>query len=160
MSNPAIDIASTIQSASIKRHPSPAHDVNPSTSASTKRPVEPASPTSVISENSIPESALKPAPRRANLPPLPDLRFEQSYLASIKGAETWSAVAWITVRDQVCAFMVANPNPKAHNLGALHVYSRDAMDTGAVRMETMEPDCLIPRGLYGEQNTTLVVGRQ
>ena len=101
MSNPAVEIASTIQSASIKRHPSPAHDVNPSTSASTKKPVEPVSPTSVSSENSIPESALKPAPRRANLPPLPDLRFEQSYLASIKSAETWWAIAWITGRDHV-----------------------------------------------------------
>ena len=102
MSNPAIEIASTIQSASIKRDPSPAHDVNPSTSASTKQPVEPISPTSFSSDaDSIPESALKPAPRRANLPPLPDLRFEQSYLASLKGAESWWQVAWITGRDQV-----------------------------------------------------------
>ena len=100
MSNPAIDIASTLQFASIKRNPSPAHDINPSTAASIKRPV---SPTTSISSNaeSIPESALKPAPRRANLPPLPDLRFEQSYLASLQGVESKRTIAWITMRDQV-----------------------------------------------------------
>ncbi|WEW56579.1 hypothetical protein PRK78_002026 [Emydomyces testavorans] len=37
---------------------------------------------------------------RATLPPLPDLRFEQSYLASISQAKTWGRVAWITIRDQ------------------------------------------------------------
>ncbi|CAF9922568.1 MAG: hypothetical protein HETSPECPRED_005090 [Heterodermia speciosa] len=100
MANPTIDIASTIQSASIKQNPSAAHDLNPSTAASTKRPV---SPTASISSNadSIPESALKPVPRKATLPPLPDLRFEQSYLASLKGVESKRAIAWITVRDQV-----------------------------------------------------------
>lgn len=100
MANQAIDIASTIQSASIKQHPSLAHDLNPSTAASTKRPV---SPTISISSDaeSIPESALKSVPRRVNLPPLPDLRFEQSYLASLKGVESKWAIAWITMRDQV-----------------------------------------------------------
>ncbi|KAI5806496.1 hypothetical protein DFH27DRAFT_511643 [Peziza echinospora] len=40
--------------------------------------------------------------QRAHLPPLPDLRFEQSYLASIAPAEgdVWGIVV-ITVRDQV-----------------------------------------------------------
>lgn len=99
MSNPAVDLASTIQSASFKHHPDPAHDLNPSAAASQKRPVSPT--TSVSSEASIPYSALKPVPRRPNLPPLPDLRFEQSYLASLNGAETWWTVAWITGRDQV-----------------------------------------------------------
>jgi hypothetical protein len=32
---------------------------------------------------------------------MPDFRFEQSYLASLKGADTWWKVAYITVRDQV-----------------------------------------------------------
>ncbi len=96
----AADITSLIQDASIKKHPDPAHDLNPSTAASQKRPV---SPTTSISgsEASIPYSALKPIPRRSNLPPLPDLRFEQSYLASLEGAETWWKIAWITGRDQV-----------------------------------------------------------
>ena len=96
----AADITSLIQDASIKKHPDPAHDLNPSTAASQKRPV---SPTTSISgsDASIPYSALKPIPRRSNLPPLPDLRFEQSYLASLEGAETWWKIAWITGRDQV-----------------------------------------------------------
>ncbi|KAL9130295.1 MAG: hypothetical protein Q9175_007060 [Cornicularia normoerica] len=100
MSDPVIDIASTIQSASIQHNPDPAHDLNPSTAASTKRPVSPT--TSIASsENSIPSSAIKPVPRRTNLPPLPDLRFEQSYLASLQGVDTWYGIAWVTGRDQV-----------------------------------------------------------
>lgn len=103
MSSAPMNIASAIQSASINRHPSPHHDLNPSTAASSKQPVEPASPTSSVSSNanSIPESALKPTPRRANLPPLPDMRFEQSYLASLQGAESYWTIAWITGRDHV-----------------------------------------------------------
>ncbi|KAF8443510.1 hypothetical protein BGX38DRAFT_1199515 [Terfezia claveryi] len=40
--------------------------------------------------------------RRAHLPPLPDLRFEQSYLASIGSAngDSWR-IFLITIRDQV-----------------------------------------------------------
>ncbi|KAI9877062.1 MAG: hypothetical protein M1830_004912 [Pleopsidium flavum] len=98
MSNPALQIAETIQTASINRHPSPHHDINPSTSASKKQPVTIHSPTS---ESSIPYSTIKPLPRKTTLPPLPDLRFEQSYLASLKGADTWGRVVWITVRDQL-----------------------------------------------------------
>lgn len=45
---------------------------------------------------------IRPLPRRPSLPPLPDLRFEQSYLASIAGAETYWRIAYITTRDQVC----------------------------------------------------------
>jgi len=102
MSNVAVDIASTIQSASIKRHPSPHHDLNPSTAASVKRPVSPAtSISSGSSASTIPYNALKPSPRRANLPPLPDFRFEQSYLVSINRTDTWYGIAWITTRDQV-----------------------------------------------------------
>ena len=100
MSNPAVEIASTIQSASIKHHPDPAHDLNPSTTASKKRPVSPTTSIS-SSSDSIPYSAIKPIPRRSNLPPLPDLRFEQSYLASLQGSDTWWRIAWITGRDQV-----------------------------------------------------------
>lgn len=48
-----------------------------------------------------PNRMVKPHHRRANLPALPDLRFEQSYLASISTADTWGRVAWITIRDQV-----------------------------------------------------------
>jgi hypothetical protein len=114
-----LQIAETIQTASIKRDPSPHHDLNPSTAASQKQPVTvsrpPASDSSLDKyaydeedgideeedEEDIPYSVLKPAPRRASFPPLPDLRFEQSYLASIAGADTRWKVAYITVRDQV-----------------------------------------------------------
>ena len=112
-----LQIAETIQTASIKRHPSPTHDLNPSTAASKKQPVTisdvPASESSLEKypeeelgldeeeEEEIPYSVVKPLPRRRSFGPLPDLRFEQSYLASIAGAETRWRVAWITIRDQV-----------------------------------------------------------
>lgn len=111
-----LQIAETIQTASIKRSPSPRHDLNPSTTASQKQPVKLTSPPSESSldkyaydgidddeaeDEDIPYSVLNPVPRRNDFGPLPDLRFEQSYLASIAGAETWSRVLFITVRDQV-----------------------------------------------------------
>jgi hypothetical protein len=117
-SNLPLEIAETIQTASLNRTPSPSHDLNPSTSASQKQPIslQPAASTSSlendpyedidgdeIDEEDIPYSVLKPLPRRQSFPPLPDLRFEQSYLASIAGAETWGRVLYITVRDQVRA---------------------------------------------------------
>jgi len=105
-----LEIAETISTASINQHPSLTHDLNPSTAASAKVPV-------TVSNNGeydgidddemeddddeIPEDVVRPLPRKANLPPLPDLRFEQSYLASIAGADTYWRVGWITVRDQV-----------------------------------------------------------
>lgn len=96
-----MNISSTIQSTSLNRHPDPVHDLNPSTAASSKQPI---SPTISVSsgDNSIPYSTLKPIPRRSNLPPLPDLRFEQSYLASLRNVEGWKGVLWVTGRDQVC----------------------------------------------------------
>ncbi len=106
MSNPALGIAETIQTASIKKHPSPAYDINPATAASEKQPVTEATPSeagSYPSDVVDPRHTIRPVPRRSQLPPLPDLRFEQSYLASIKGAETWQRVTWITIRDQVCS---------------------------------------------------------
>lgn len=137
-SNLPIEIASTLQSASINRAPSPTHDLNPSTAASQKKPVQFTSksqspsasyiyPSSTHSEDltdgievhaedgldgdldddgegeedGISERVLRPVPRRGSFPPLPDLRFEQSYLASISKAESNWGVAFITVRDQV-----------------------------------------------------------
>lgn len=103
-----IDIASTLQGASINRHPSPRHDLNPSTAASQKQPVRlnrHADPDAMsdVGEDEIPVSMLDPVPRKQNMPPLPDLRFEQSYLKSIEHAEGWQGVLWITIRDQVQA---------------------------------------------------------
>lgn len=115
-SSAPIQIAETIQTMSINRNPSPTHDINPSTAASEKVPIDLGVERrdSVASFNS---SALgsefdndeddyytvrpKVARRRASLPPLPDLRFEQSYLRSIEGADTYGKIAIITLRDQV-----------------------------------------------------------
>jgi hypothetical protein len=112
MSNPAIQLAETIQTASIKRSPSPRHDLNPSTAASSKQPVTLSRRSSdsdttidgdvnLHDDDEISESVIRPLPRKSTLPPLPDLRFEQSYLASISRAQTNWDVAWITLRDQV-----------------------------------------------------------
>ncbi|KAJ9603776.1 hypothetical protein H2200_011962 [Cladophialophora chaetospira] len=106
-SNPATEIASAIQSASIKHHPDPAHDINPSTAASKKIPAEVASPphsrsNSLSSDVSdVPSDIIRPQPRTRSFPPIPDFRFEQSYLASIKDADSNWRVAFITIRDQV-----------------------------------------------------------
>ncbi|KAI1500474.1 hypothetical protein F5X99DRAFT_236240 [Biscogniauxia marginata] len=130
-------VASTLQSAHIKRDPSPAHDVNPSTAASTRRPVQQqarksnhkkhrrrgssgggsiyADPSDDDDDDydyeedededdddeDIPLSVLRPRHRNRSFPPMPDLRFEQSYMHSLRGAESWWKVVWVTVRDQV-----------------------------------------------------------
>jgi hypothetical protein len=82
-----------------------AHDTSSSTAASKKEPATAHSPTrSVSSHASIPSdvAGARPSRRRtSSFPPMPDFRFEQSYLASIKPAETWWQVAYITLRDQV-----------------------------------------------------------
>ncbi|KAJ4288372.1 hypothetical protein N0V90_011606 [Kalmusia sp. IMI 367209] len=107
-SNATSEIASLIQSAHIKRNPSPRHDLNPSTTASEKLPVHlrshpdpDASDVSEVGEDEVPLSVLRPVPRRNAMPPLPDLRFEQSYLKSIEHAESWKGVLWITVKDNI-----------------------------------------------------------
>ena len=105
-SNPAAELASAIQSVSIKRHPSPSHDINPSTAASKKIPglieTPPRSRSQSLStESTIPSEIIRPRPRRKDFPPIPDFRFEQSYLASIRNADTRLKVATITIRDQV-----------------------------------------------------------
>jgi hypothetical protein len=114
MADPAIQVAETIQTASINRAPSAQRDINPPTAASTTEkkavPVE----LTPSDADSIPSDlvdqhhrVLRPVARRHTLPPLPDLRFEQSYLASIRGADTWGRVAWITIRDQVRDLLMA-----------------------------------------------------
>jgi hypothetical protein len=114
MADPAIQVAETIQTASINRAPSAQRDINPPTAASTSEkkavPVEltpsdaDSIPSDVVDQH---HRVLRPVSRRHTLPPLPDLRFEQSYLASIRGADTWGRVAWITIRDQVRDVLMA-----------------------------------------------------
>ncbi|RJE19921.1 hypothetical protein PHISCL_07747 [Aspergillus sclerotialis] len=104
MSDPIIQVSETIQTASVKQNPSPSRDISPPTSTSGKHLAVESSPDdahSIPSDIVDPNRMIKPVTRRHNLPPLPDLRFEQSYLASLKGAESWGRIAWITIRDQV-----------------------------------------------------------
>ncbi|KAK0645932.1 hypothetical protein B0T16DRAFT_412237 [Cercophora newfieldiana] len=105
-----IQIAETIQTAHLKRNPSAAHDISPSTAASRKEPVtlEKSAhfyPDDGIDEDEdeedVPYSVLRPKARQHHLPPMPDLRYEQSYLHSIRSADTWWWVVLITARDQV-----------------------------------------------------------
>jgi hypothetical protein len=114
-SNPAAELASAIQSVSLKRHPDPEHDLNPSTAASKKIPAnvvvdneddDEADARSDVSSSAdtsstIPSEIVRPRSRRKSFPPIPDFRFEQSYLASIKDADTRGKVAFVTIRDQV-----------------------------------------------------------
>lgn len=99
-----MQVPEAIQAASIKQNPSPKRDINPSTAASGKHLVPEDDAHSIPSDVVDPSRMIRPVPRRKNLPPLPDLRFEQSYLASLNGAESWGRVAWITIRDQVCKY--------------------------------------------------------
>lgn len=116
-----LQIAETIQTAHINRAPDVAHDLNPSTAASSKQPVTLSHhvPTSDSSHEldiydeagidededaeDVPYDVIRPLPRKLSVPPLPDLRFEQSYLASIAAADTKSKIAYITIRDQACS---------------------------------------------------------
>ncbi|KAL2164114.1 hypothetical protein VTH06DRAFT_3328 [Thermothelomyces fergusii] len=114
-----LQVAETVQTAHLNRSPSPQHDANPSTAASRKEPVrlEPvcSDDGSIDDDRLVVEgedeeeegaapyrsSRVTPRPRRHHLPPMPDLRFEQSYLWSIRNADTWWKIGWITIRDQV-----------------------------------------------------------
>lgn len=106
MDTMASEIASTISTAHINQHPDPRLDLNPSTAAAARQPVclvlPPHRTTFSSSPSSPPDTpTLKPVPRRRDLPPLPDLRFEQSYLARIAPCTTWQAVAYVTLLDQM-----------------------------------------------------------
>lgn len=96
-----MQVAETIQTAHINRAPSAQHDLNPSTAADMREPVHLEKDAGDEDEDDIPVSVLRPARRFSHLPPIPDLRFEQSYLHSIQDAKSWWMVAWITTRDQV-----------------------------------------------------------
>jgi hypothetical protein len=96
-----MQVAETIQTAHIKRQPSARHDLNPSTAADTREPIHLEKDAGEEDEDDIPVSVLRPARRFSHLPPIPDLRFEQSYLHSIQDAKSWWMVAWITTKDHV-----------------------------------------------------------
>jgi hypothetical protein len=116
-----------VQDSHIIRNPSPTRDIAPSTSAD-QRPItviRDALPSiqfssssnlhmlsqlradadeDTVSEVSLEDSThdISPKPRRPQLPPIPDLRFEQSYLKQLEAAK--GSVMWIiiiTIREQV-----------------------------------------------------------
>lgn len=96
------------QDTHIVRNPSPRRDVAPSTAADTKIHVDhhgiddsdDEDARSISSSIADYESGRRRG--RKQLPPLPDLRFEQSYLASIAPAQgVWWKIALITAKDQL-----------------------------------------------------------
>ncbi|PSR94646.1 hypothetical protein BD289DRAFT_427178 [Coniella lustricola] len=116
-----MQIAETIQTAHINRAPSAAHDLNPSTAADTREPVRLHDDDNKArgladliefghdesnDEEHIHTSSLRPQRRFSNLPPIPDLRFEQSYLHSIQHAKSWWMIAWITTKDHLLMPMI------------------------------------------------------
>lgn len=130
-----LQIAETIQTATIVHDPTAERNIAPSTAADVREPVvlEKVGSRKGLDEDPLeldplddeeeddedgdsPYSVIRPwdptvdryaqSGRAASrphqqLPPLPDLRFEQSYLRSLAAADKWWKVALITVRDQM-----------------------------------------------------------
>ena len=113
-----LQVAETVQTAHLNPEPASEHDINPSTAASKRVPAtfeeyplgdfhddsideDERDGRRAEGDESIPYSVVRPKRRSSHLPPLPDLRFEQSYLHSISQTTSWQGLAWITVRDQV-----------------------------------------------------------
>lgn len=168
MSGHILQLAETIQTAHINRAPDPAHDINPSTAASYKEPVQLASspdPSDIpsdLEEDEIPVSVLRPTPRRAQLPPLPDLRFEQSYLASIQSANGWQMVTYITMRDQVSREKHGHDSTKTDKVftGLDAAGTRRCLDAGCCWLATLEQHCNTQRPKHGFETSKMVVGSQ
>lgn len=120
----ATELASIVQSAHIQHDPDPDRDIAPSTAADKRIPADIVSSdelhdflddqddnasthsSSPSDTSTIPSDIIVPRPRRPIAGqrqhlPLPDLRFEQTYLASIRNADTTAKVVYITIRDQV-----------------------------------------------------------
>lgn len=102
-----------IQDTHIIRSPSLSRDIAPPTAADTRihddylgiDDSDASDNADTCSAHSISSSAVNYEPGRRlrkQLPQLPDLRFEQSYLASIASAQgVWWKIALITLKDQV-----------------------------------------------------------
>ncbi|KAI2637330.1 hypothetical protein GGS21DRAFT_472494 [Xylaria nigripes] len=123
MSSAQAHLAELIQSAQLQREASPPRDLIFSPRhLRRKSQNEDEIDDNDIDDEDIPLSVLV-QPREAHpfhrtkvFPPMPDLRFEQSYLHSIAGAKTWWRVAWITLRDQI---MMPLAQGVLYNLGLL-----------------------------------------
>ncbi|KEZ41521.1 hypothetical protein SAPIO_CDS7680 [Scedosporium apiospermum] len=121
MSSLATQAAETFQTAHLRRNPDPHHDINPSKRSPASLGVD------SDSEDDDTTYAIQ-KPQTKPFPPIPDLRFEQSYLHSISKAETWWEVLFITVKDQVafpllqgflwnltlCGWQAWNRNARVH----------------------------------------------
>lgn len=160
------EIGSVLQGASINRHPSVRHDANPSTAASKKQPVtlneHPDPDSSEVGEDEIPVSVLDPVPRQKTMPPLPDLRFEQSYLKSIEQAEGWQGVLWITLRDQVRLQQGPKPGnpPLTFSTGHNVLRPRRDVDSRTQWLATLEPFGQVQWTRRWCADTEMVVGSQ
>ncbi|SPO02844.1 uncharacterized protein DNG_05520 [Cephalotrichum gorgonifer] len=103
MSSLATQAAEVFQTAHINRSPDPNRDINPSTAASKRVPAS--LDIDSDSDEEEPRFTIRKRPVK-QFPPIPDLRFEQSYLQSISKAETWWQVLFITIKDQVALPLV------------------------------------------------------
>ncbi|KAI1823077.1 hypothetical protein F4861DRAFT_540380 [Xylaria intraflava] len=140
MSSAQSQLADMIQTAHLGRDPSSRHDANPSSRhpRRNRRYEDDMDDIDIDDEDDdedIPLSVLvrpRDAPRRRtqSFPPMPDLRFEQSYLHSISGAKTWWGVAFITVRDQV---MIPLAQGVLYNIALLgwQYWNRNAQMSGS-----------------------------
>lgn len=170
-----VQLAETIQTAHINREPSARHDINPSTAADTREPVKLESKGAPDDElddedDGIPASALRPARRFSHLPPIPDLRFEQSYLHSIQNAQSWWMIAWITVRDQVRSIPLAlctrRSTKEVTTYMLMFVIDGDADAAGSCLqsclgwLAALEQECTDKRELVGCKSPEVVVRSQ
>ncbi|KAH6610316.1 hypothetical protein Trco_000336 [Trichoderma cornu-damae] len=116
------ELGSTIQAGHIRRHPDPRQDIMPSTAADKTQLVgahRARRGDAGDDEEDIPYSVLRPPKKPYNLPPLPDLRFEQSYLHSIASADTWWKVLMplaqgILLNLALVGWQHWNKNARAH----------------------------------------------
>lgn len=154
-----IEIASTLQAGHIRSNPDPALDMAPGTAADDKEILGEKYDYDALQhkaahqlddidddEDDIPYSVLRrPRRQRQALPPLPDLRFEQSYLKSIAAADSWWKIALITTRDQVFLFLLSINNYfslSSHDLVGHHAFSSgDNLQPVALRLAGMESQC-------------------
>jgi Autophagy receptor ATG43 len=94
MSDIPLPAQTLLQDTHMRQHPT-LSDVHPSTSADSIHLLDDEDEVASIS------SSVLDGPKKT-LPPLPDLRFEQSYLASIAPAEgVWWKILLITLKDQM-----------------------------------------------------------
>lgn len=139
-----LQIAETIQATHINRSPSPRHDINPSTAASVKIPVTISAPDQVAQhddtlgssdeDDEIPVDVIRPLQRgrhvQHHFPPIPDMRFEQAYLASIKNADSTWKVVGITIKDQILLPLLQGTILSLLTLGWRH-WNRTAQISGS-----------------------------